>query len=84
MCTQRVVLVRSSKLTFMILPVIFYIQAAYVDKEHRTGTNQLFNGHVPNSVQAILGVIKRTVRHDACLQESYLDKRENNMGATRR
>lgn len=84
-CTVCVVVIRSSKLTSMISPVISYIEVAYicVNKGHHTGTNQVFNGCAPNSVQAVLGVIIRTVRHGVCLQESYLVKRENNMGTPR-
>lgn len=69
-CIQYVVLVWPSNLTFMIFPVIFYIEAAYIDKVHHTGANHVFNGCVPNSVQAIVGVIKSAVRHGFCLQGS--------------
>lgn len=83
LCTEHIVLVRCSKLT-LTSPVIFYIQAAYINKGHHTGANHVFNGRVPNSVEAVLGIIKRTVRRGVCLQGSYLVKRENNMGATGR
>lgn len=46
-CIEHVVLVR---LVFMISPIIFYIKVAYIDKEHHTGTNQVFNGCIPNSM----------------------------------
>lgn len=49
---------------------LLHIGCIYRDKAHHTGANHVFNGCVPNSVQAIVGVIKSAVRHGFCLQGS--------------